>query len=204
MGMRQNVANPQGVGGRITLNRMNQGAHAELSKWGFSQLELSDYRNILDIGCGGGANVAKLLAGSPDGHVTGVDFSDLSVKTSRKYNAQEIKAGRCVIRKENVSHLSFADNTFDLATAFETIYFWPGLADSFAQVCRVLIPGGRFLICNETDGEDPEGYQWAEEIKGLTIYRESEVTDYLKQAGFLDVTTARCQEKHWICFIAEK
>ena len=36
----------------------------------------------------------------------------------------------------------------------ETIYFWPGLKECFAQVAKVLKPGGTFMIVNESDGTD--------------------------------------------------
>ncbi len=204
MNQKQNAAKPVGRGGKRTLNRMNGGAHAALSEWGLSFLNLKDYRDILEIGCGGGANIARLLAASPEAHVTGVDYSEVSVKTSRKENAEEIKAGRCTVQQENVVQLSFADGSFDLATAFETIYFWPDIAESFAQVFRVLKGGGMLFICNETDGDDEEGYQWAREIEGMEIYRESDVTEELKRAGFDNVRVERYPENHWICFMAVK
>ena len=37
--------------------------------------------------------------------------------------------------------------------AFETVYFWPELAQNFREVYRVLKPGGIFFICNEANGE---------------------------------------------------
>ena len=43
---------------------------------------------------------------------------------------------------------------YELATAFETIYFWPGLEKCFAEVARILKPGGIFMIVNESDGTD--------------------------------------------------
>ncbi len=204
MNRRQHAAKPRGIVGKRTLDRMNGGVHAELSKWGLSFLTLDGDENILEIGCGGGANVANLLERCPEGHVTGLDYSDVSVKTSRKVNAEAVSSGRCAILEGNVSAMPFDDGTFDLATAFETIYFWPGIADSFAEVFRVLKDGGKFFICNETDGDSPEGYQWAEEIEGMTLYRENEIVDYLKQAGFSDVSVERSPERHWICFLACK
>ena len=39
-----------------------------------------------------------------------------------------------------------------MATAFETVYFWPEIEKSFAEVRRILSPGGIFLIVNEDDG----------------------------------------------------
>ncbi len=202
MNSRQHAAKPKGVGGKRVLNRMNGGVHAELSEWGLSYLNLADYKDILEIGCGGGANLARLLAGSPDGHVTGVDYSEVSVEASRKENKQAIEDGRLIVLQENVVDLSFADDSFDLAAAFETIYFWPDIAESFAQVHRVLKNGGTFFICNETDGDAEEGYRWAEEIEGMEIYKESDIVDLLQRAGFTDGRVERNPERHWICFIA--
>ena len=39
-----------------------------------------------------------------------------------------------------------------MVTAFETVYFWPELAQNFREVYRVLKPGGVFFICNEANG----------------------------------------------------
>ena len=41
----------------------------------------------------------------------------------------------------------------DLATAFETIYFWSDIDQSFV-IYRVLKKGGIFMVCNESNGEN--------------------------------------------------
>lgn len=204
MGFFQNTCKPEGLGGKIMVTTMNIGGHAALAKWGLPHLALKNDLDILEIGCGGGANVAQFLKRCPNGKVTGVDYSEVSVEKSKKVNAKAIRAGRCNIQCEDVRELSFADSTFDLATAFETVYFWPGLTESFAQVHRVLRDGGRFFICNESDGDNPADTKWEQMIQGMKIYKENEIVAFLKQAGFLGVTVHRNQEKHWICFIAEK
>ena len=53
-----------------------------------------------------------------------------------------------------VSALTLPEKEYDLATAFETIYFWPGLKECFSQVAKVLKPCGTFMIVNESDGTD--------------------------------------------------
>ncbi|MCD8300654.1 MAG: class I SAM-dependent methyltransferase [Clostridiales bacterium] len=204
MSLRENARKPKGIGGRIVLNRMNGGAHAELSAWGYSHLELDGVKNILEVGCGGGANVAKLLGKCPEAKVTGIDYSNVSVKASRKFNATAIKEGRCTIEPGNVMELPYADGSFDLVTAFETIYFWPDLPKAFKQIYRVLAPGGRFFICNEADGDHEEEKAWEDEISGTKVYKEDELRAYLKGAGFTSVTTERNPDKHWIIFIAKK
>ncbi len=204
MSKRQNAARPEGFAGRRMVHRMNSGAHAALSEWGLGQLSIPDAADVLEIGCGGGANVARLLAAAPNGRVTGVDYSEVSVRASRRLNAAAIRAGRCEIRQENVQELSLADSGFDLVTAFETIYFWPDIGAAFAQVYRVLREGGTFFICNETDGEDAAGYQWEAEIEGMKIYTIDEIEGLLRQAGFAEVRVARASEHPWVCFAAGK
>ena len=86
------------------------------------------------------------------GKVTGVDYSPVSVEKSRKVNANAIANGRCTVLEASVSSLPFNDNTFNMATAFETVYFWPDIEKSFSEVKRILAPGGKFLIVNEDDG----------------------------------------------------
>ncbi len=183
---------------------MNIGGHANLAKWGMSHLSLKSDLNILEIGCGGGANVAQFLKRCPKGKVTGVDYSEISVEKSKKVNSNAIKSGRCKILHEDVRKLSLPDGRFDLATAFETIYFWGDLTPAFSEVRRVLKPNGRFFICNESDGDNPSDQKWEQMIQGMNIFKENEIVASLKQAGFRSVTVHRNQKKHWICFVAGK
>lgn len=41
--------------------------------------------------------------------------------------------GSCRIQQVDVSALNFSDESFDLVTAFETVYLWPGLEKWFAN-----------------------------------------------------------------------
>ena len=60
-----------------------------------------------------------------------------------------------------------------MATAFETVYFWPELAQNFREVYRVLKPGGIFFICNEANGETTKDDKWTQIIDGMTIYTDT-------------------------------
>ena len=84
----QNTCKPEGIGGKIMVNMMNAG-HSSMAEWGFTHIEIrNDYR-CLDIGCGGGANVKKLLVKTPYGKVIGIDYSEVSVIKSSKINKAE-------------------------------------------------------------------------------------------------------------------
>ena len=147
---------PEGILGALMLQGMNSG-HGELADWGFTHLPPLRPDQIVDLGCGAGRNAGEMLKKYPYAHVTAIDYSPLSVEKAASYNKKSIDAGRCTVQQGDVSDLRLEAEGFELATAFETVYFWPGLERCFEQVAHVLKPGGLFLICNESDGLDATG-----------------------------------------------
>ena len=184
------------------VSMMNVG-HRALAKWGLQFLNVPADAQILDCGCGGGANLKTLLQMCPDGAAVGVDYSPVSVEKARKVNRKAIECGRCAVTHGSVAELPFAALRFDLATAFETVYFWPDLPQCFREVFRVLRPGGVFFICNECGGENEKDDRWTEIVEGMTVYREGQLWEALRQAGFSGVQTHK-NEKGWLCAIAKK
>ena len=183
---------------------MNGGSHAAMASWGLDLAGVPADGEILDIGCGGGANLARLMDRSLRAKVTGVDYSAVSVEKSRKVNADAIGKGRCTVHEASVSSLPFKDATFVMATAFETVYFWPDIVKSFAEVRRVLAPGGKFLIVNEDDGLSGNNEKWEKMIEGMHTYTPDELNAHLTAAGFKDITVHRDESKHWLCVTAVK
>ena len=183
------------------LSSMNRG-HGPVSKWGLSHLQPPEGANVLDIGCGGGANMARLMELCPRGFVTGMDYSPLSVDASKDYNRKAIAAGRGMVLLGDVSHLTFPRGIFDLVTAFETVYFWPQPDRCFHSIYKVLKEGGQFLICNESAGEDEAVYRWAKKIKGMSVYKAPVLEQMLKKAGFsrIDIDI----KGNWLTIVATK
>ena len=198
----QNTCKPKGIGGKIMVNMMNIG-HSSMAKWGFTHIEIKNNSIWLDIGCGGGANVKRLLDKVPYGKVTGIDYSKISVIKSKKTNKIGIKNGRCEILQANVMDLPFGNDVFDLITAFETIYFWPDILEAFKQVHRILKPNGTFMICNEVNGENPKDENWTKIIDGMKIYNSEQIRKTLKSAGFIDIKIDK-NRKNWLCVICKK
>lgn len=207
MGLMKNFFNqtrkPEGTLGKLMLRTMNPG-HAKLADWGLSLLPPIQPEAAVDLGCGAGRNAGELLKRYPQAHVTAVDYSELSVQKATAYNRQMIDAGRCAVRQGDVSALDLPAGCFDLATAFETVYFWPGLEKCFAQVARVLKPGGRFLICNESDGRDAAGTKFENIIEGMKCYTAEEIEAALRKAGFSETKSDHYAGKSWIAVIARK
>lgn len=203
MGFYQNTRKPVGFGGTIMVRLMNV-CHSPIATWGFSKLSMRDNLNILDIGCGGGKNIATWLRKSKNSHVTGLDYSEVSVDESSKKNKWAIKRNSCEILRGNVAEMPFSDNTFDCVSAFETIYFWPGLEECFTEVNRVLKHGGIFMVCNGSDGENESDEKWVNIIEGMSVYNEDQLHSALEKAGFYKIKCYINTEKHWLCIFAKK
>lgn len=194
---------PEGFLGKLMLSGMNSG-HAKLADWGLAHLPELSVSDAVDLGCGGGRNAGELLKKYPTAHVTAIDYSALCVEKAAQYNRAMIAAGRCTVRQGDVSDLQLPEAAFDLATAFETVYFWPGLETCFAQAAKVLKPGGYFLICNESDGTDPTSAKFETIIDGMKNYTTREIEAALKAAGFSQVEIDHHPTKPWIAVLARK
>lgn len=199
----ENCRKPEGLGGKLMVKSMNTG-HVKMARWGFSNISVNPDAEVLDVGCGGGANITNWLGKCENGHVTGIDYSEVSVAESQKRNAAAIKQGKCKVIQGDVSALPFEDASFDCVSAFETIYFWPGLEKCFAEVNRVMKSGGMFLICNEFDGLNEADEKWTDIISGMKIYDKDQICSALQEAGFTDMECYSEEKKHWLCIVARK
>lgn len=199
-----NTRKPEGFFGRMMVNGMNGGGHARMALWGLSHITISEDARVLDVGCGGGANIARLLQRVPQGRVQGIDYSPVSVAKSRQVNARAIAAGRCEVREGSAAALPYGDTEFDLVTAFETVYFWPCIEDCFRGVRRVLKEGGRFLVVNEDDGLTGNNAKWEKIIDGMHTYTPDELRTHLAAAGFRDIAVHLDDHCHWLCVEATK
>ena len=142
-----NLKKPEGFWGRVILREMNK-RHTLLSECGMSHMVWNKEWNVLDIGCGGGANLTQLMHRCPQGKAYGIDISPESVLFAQKKNKKYLST-RCFIEQGTVDTLPYTHEMFDVVTAFETVYFWNDLPKAFTEVTRILKRNGHFLICCE-------------------------------------------------------
>ncbi len=173
---------PHGTEGIETIKRMNEN-HKDISEFAFECVNVNNNDNILDIGCGGGVNIEKFLELTSK-NVDGLDYSEVSVAESIKRNQKAVDEKRCCVIQADVIDMPLDSESYDLVTAFETIYFWPDIENTFKEVLRIIKPNGQFMIAQGTDGNHPNDEEWLNTVEGMSVYTAEELERYLVNAGF--------------------
>ena len=200
-----NARKPVGELGHQILDRMNK-SHETMAQWGVSHFDIKEDDLILDIGCGGGKNLERFAEQITTGKVVGLDYSEVSVEKSIELNQKAIDEGKVEVIQGSVSEMPFEDNTFNIITGFETIYFWPDFINDLKEVNRVLKKDGFVFFCNEAvyrEGE-MEKYEDLVELLDMNIYSEDVLKESLEKTGFKDFKAYINDENDWICIIAKK
>ena len=137
------LSRPTGVLGAVVRRLMNRG-NAKMNAFAVSQLELASSDRVLEIGFGGGVTLPVLLDSAR--FVGGVDRSPDVVARATARFADAVAAGRAVFREGPVESLPFEPASFDKVCTVNTVYFWMSLDAGFAEIHRVLSPGGRVAV----------------------------------------------------------
>lgn len=134
------------------------------------------------MGCGGGRNIEYFLTKA--NKVYGIDHSETSVKMASEINKEAIESGRCQISVGDVRSLPFENESIDIITAFETIYFWDDIEECFKEIYRLLKNGGQFLICNEVSSMDRRDVRILAHKIEMQVYTPDDLTKMLTDIGF--------------------
>jgi len=183
MSFTDNFGNPKGLLGRMMLVSMDK-EHLPMAQWALEQIRIPENGKVADLGCGGGYNIRRMLEMSTKAKFIGLDISDESVKKAQKVNKEEI-GKRVKIIKGSAEKLPFKDNSIDLITAFETVFFWKKIEKSFGEIYRSLVKGGCFAVINNYG--DPN-VDWEKKVPCMTRYTAEQIADMLKAAGFSDIS----------------
>ncbi|MBQ8959739.1 MAG: class I SAM-dependent methyltransferase [Ruminococcus sp.] len=183
MSFTDNFGNPRGILGRMMLVSMDR-EHLPMAQWALEQIKIPANGKVADLGCGGGYNIRRMLEMSAKAKFIGVDISDESVKKAQKVNKEEL-GRRVKIIKGSAEKLPFKDNSVDLVTAFETVFFWKKIEKSFGEIYRSLVNGGCVAIINNYG--DPN-VDWEKKVPCMTRYTSEQIAEMLKTVGFTDIS----------------
>ena len=150
---------------------------------------------VLDVGAGAGTDVfCSALATGPAGTVIGLDLTSAMLAKFRRNIAMGNFANVQSL-EGNAEEIPLRDGSVDAATSNGVLNLVPDKARAFAEIHRVLRPGGKAQIADivlatlpgENSRTNPK--LWAECVVGAAT--EESYLDLIRAAGFADVTVLR-------------
>lgn len=113
----------------------------------FQNINFSNAKRVLEVGCGVGAQTEILLRRFPKIHVTGIDLNDKQLEAARKFlGSKPSAAGRFELQQMSADNLTFEAQTFDAAYLCWILEHVPNPAQVLSEVRRVLRPGSEIVI----------------------------------------------------------
>jgi phosphoethanolamine N-methyltransferase len=150
-------------------------------------------KTVLDIGCGSGGITLHLVERHGAVHATGFDVEEPVVEAARRRAEKRGLSGRARFVQAPPGPLPFANASFDVVFSKDALLHVPDKDALFAEIFRVLRPGGSFAASNwmiSHDGEPSPAMKAYVAAEGLSFsmasparYREA-----MARAGFEDIT----------------
>lgn len=156
-------------------------------------LDLSGKR-VLDLGCGSGGITCYLAETHSAGKVTGFDVEVPVIEAAMERAAKHGLQGRAEFVQGPPGSLPFLDEEFDVVFSKDAIVHVPDKQSIFAEIWRVLKPGGVFAASDWMIGHDgapsPEmrAYLKAEDLS-FNMASPARYRQLLKNAGFVAIAS---------------
>jgi SAM-dependent methyltransferase len=146
---------------------------------------------VLDIGCGAGVDLllAAMRVG-PEGRAIGVDMTPAMVERARGA-AAAAGLSQVEVRQGDATALPVADGSVDVVTSNGVLNLVPEKERGFAEIVRVLKPGGRLAV-SDIALKKPLPNEVAEDVMAYVgcIAGAIPIADYeagLRESGFAHV-----------------
>jgi SAM-dependent methyltransferase len=143
---------------------------------------------VLDLGSGAGHDLlAAVEATGPSGRVIGVDMTDAMLEAAREFTRDH---DNIELRKGIIEELPVEDASVDWVISNCVINLSPEKERVFAEIARVLKPGGRFSISDIVAERMPEHLKADDKAYAACVSGAIPEADYLgglRKAGLVDV-----------------
>ena len=162
----------------------------------YAEIKIGDH--VLDLGSGAGNDcfVARAIVGET-GKVTGLDFTDAmfakAIENNKKLGFTNVE-----FVKGDIEEMPLPDNSFDVVVSNCVLNLVPDKNKAFAQIMRVLKPGGHFCVSDVViNGNLPEKLRKDTEMYVGCVSGAVGIDEYLEiinKQGFKNVTIHKQKE----------
>lgn len=153
--------------------------------------------SVLDLGIGPGVSGIGILERRPDAWLVGLDFSEEMLRHARRY--LRLSGNRFPLVHGDVTHLPFADDSFDVLTHHSFLYLLGNRDAGLVEMFRVLKPGGHYVMLEPNRGgsvavvprmKGPFQFRlsmllWRVFSTGFGQFERPELTSLLERHGFV-------------------
>jgi ubiquinone/menaquinone biosynthesis C-methylase UbiE len=170
-----------------------------LEPYVYQGVDLEFNKNLLEVGCGVGAQTKILCRRFPKLNIDGIDLSKAQLKMAAKILAPEIKSGRVSLDQQDAQKMKLKKTNYDAAFVCWFLEHVPDPLLVLKNVYKNLKPGGK-VYCSEVFNHslfmEPyspaylkywfefNDFQW--EIKGHPFIG-AQLGNLLKDAGFKNI-----------------
>ena len=167
---------------------------------------------VLDVGTGTGLIPLELCRVEPSARVLGVDLADSMLRHAREHARSAGLESRIRFEKVDAKGLPFADGAFMAVMSNSIVHHIPRPATAFAEMARVLAPGGRVFVRDLLRPADEATWQGLVETyageaspKQRQLFADSlhasltvdEVRDLVVALGFPADGVQATSDRHW-------
>lgn len=144
-------------------------------------LDPKDSEHIVDLGCGTGFLLHQVAENNPSLQLVGLDISRQMLR-----QAQHAIAGHVTLIEADARRLPFRDAVFDAAVVASVLQYLPGANLLFAEVARVLRPGGRIVVTAWNDDALSTRLRtgWINWKSRAPVYAHPNLPSLLQSVGF--------------------
>jgi ubiquinone/menaquinone biosynthesis C-methylase UbiE len=172
---------PHGLYGRLVAGQLNKVNLRSITA-AIDELHPSPGDHVADIGFGGGVGLELLLDRvGPEGVVHGVDPMSDMVAKARRGQRGALQDGRLALHEATMDRLPIDDGVIGGVISCNTIYFMDDLGPGFAELSRIMSPGG-IVVIGVADPEELRNRPFADH--GFIVREIDDVADQLESAGF--------------------
>lgn len=111
----------------------------------YKEFGLEDGMSVIELGCGPGFVIEKLMAEFPRVNITGMEIDPFLVRYAGDY-LQTNNFNRCQILDGSIMDTGLPENSFDFAVTRLVLEHLPDPVNAVKEVHRILKPGGKAVF----------------------------------------------------------